>query len=336
MHGLEVNPNTISYDTVLLAIDSTVPTDAFYHILNRAATVGLLSGFEGNYALGTASGWNGNLKFKATPLRLILCAGSLAKWHRSENLTGGLTPELLDIALGALDQELGLKGSHYSFRDARVLRIDMAANLELKYKPYNYIMQIPEVLNGYKKAERYTGKRQKLTGVTFRGEHRAVCIYDKLAEMREHRETIPKEFNNVLRIETRSNSPAGEWANIRAYLDRGNYLKLIDRWRDICYQLLPHITPPDMSEFIYAELELYCIGKTIKEVGLREYEASLQRAVEDGKISRKNKFDRLRKAKKAVEYYMANSGIDAEDHSSELREAITQAHISSAAPDSAE
>ena len=152
--------NTISYDTVLLKIQSDGPTDDFYYILQRAATLGAVRRFMGDeYAL-VAECWCGNLQLKATPLCLTLAAGSLAKWHRSENLTGGLTPDALDIALGSLDRELGLKGTRYSFREAKVLRIDLAANLVLRNAPYHYMQQLGEIKEA-KKAVQYTGKKER-------------------------------------------------------------------------------------------------------------------------------------------------------------------------------
>lgn len=279
----------------------------------------------------TASCWYKNLHFIATPLSLTLESGSLAKWMRSENLTGGLTPEHLEMALSVLDKDLRLNATRYSFKNALVLRVDLAANLIMKHPPYNYLQRLGALKEARRTIE-YIGKKHRETGVTYTLPRGALCVYDKLAEMRAHRDARPRNFNhkNVLRIESRINSPSGNWADIRTYFTPKHYKQLIGRWLEYGLQLTPETSEPsykvDNMDLIRKDFERWYAGFGIHKIGLNVYEARLTRAG----LQKDAKRRELQRARENLKFYLDSLDNSGDELTDELREAIQQAHKESA------
>lgn len=132
----------------------------------------------------------GNLKIYINQHYLSIY-GSIAKWYLGDNLQV-LTRKDTELAFNKLSNilQIPLKG-------ANITRLDVANNIILKY-PINLYFNY---LGNYKRAYRQLDKKTLMYIST----NETLCYYDKIAQVKSKRESIPKLFkhSNVLRLEQR-------------------------------------------------------------------------------------------------------------------------------------
>jgi hypothetical protein len=156
--------------------------------------------------------------------------GSIAKYHNGDN-TITLTRRGTMEAVAHLSDTL-----HFDMKQARVTRIDVAANLIMKHTPARYY----EVLGGCRYFDRVETSE---TTLTYRNRnkdtHRTLLFYDKIREVERRGGVIPDVFHgsNLLRYESRWDRRLPRQlreAEITAstLYDPRFFCKVIDLWAD--------------------------------------------------------------------------------------------------------
>lgn len=133
-----------------------------------------------------------NLKVSVSPERLNIYGGSLCKFYKGNNYEA-----LTDIETREAFEKLS-DVLHVPVLKARVKRVDIGLNLLMKHAPILYLSHLGSM-----------GRKKRISNGTtlYYGLNSplCVCFYDKNAESRRRRHTIPGKYmcNNVLRYELR-------------------------------------------------------------------------------------------------------------------------------------
>lgn len=229
----------------------------------------------------------GNLKLYWNN-QIITVKGSLSKWFLEDNF------QMLDYKGIALATEKLSDIFSLSFKKAEVIRLDLAGNLLMKFKPAAYYK--------YLVSSKYYKRLEQPKSIYFINKLRTKLFYDKIAELRKNRETTPSEFygSNILRYELRyMKKIANEFncptINLEKLSDKDFYLSLINNWENE-YKLVRKRR--EASYFDYAiiktkkQLREYALLKYIEiEGGLDKIVQQLNEAKIRGDLSRKQLFD---------------------------------------------
>lgn len=171
-----------------------------------------------------------NLKVKLTD-NSIAIEGSLSKYRWTNNVDTLDYWNMLE-AIEFLEEDVGL-----TLKDAKVRRIDLAANLVMKQTPCSYYPLLAK--GGYLK------RREDDNGLYYRSNNRTILIYDKVIEHQRSKMQAADLFEgeNVLRYEVRMNRNIEvsrrlnvHKATLRDVCD--NYRALVNLWGD-SFQLIP-------------------------------------------------------------------------------------------------
>lgn len=263
----------------------------------------------------------GNLNVKVTD-RGIKIENSLNKYYLHDNIKMMRRSDI-ERAIEKISDEL-----HLPISKAEVTRLDFARNISLKQDIINYL----NYLGGNNRYQRYPSKR----GINYKIQGREIAIYDKLAEMKHHRESIHPIYanSNIMRIEKRYLNKVASYFNmpiIRA-CDLHNeqfYMAVVNDWLKE-YSSIDKLnnTIIDMSA-VTTKRELYSMGvlalvqmlggelSAIKQVQERQSKGELtkkqaldlKKAIkESSKLSLVKKDNELiieldEKVKESVQYY---------------------------------
>ena len=132
----------------------------------------------------------GSIRIRVDPYSMKV-SGSFPKWYLGDNLQT-ISRRQTKEAISALSDTLSLPMNR-----AKVVRFDTAANLVMKHPLDLYFARLGELC-------RY--KRIPLpSGVEYRQHRRELSFYDKIAEMKTKRETIPDlyRYQHIIRYEAR-------------------------------------------------------------------------------------------------------------------------------------
>lgn len=127
---------------------------------------------------------------------------SLTKYFINSNIHN-LSRKHTEEAIECLSDELSLP-----VKEASVIGLDYAKNIFLKQDVTSYLQYLGEI----SRYNRYQSKR----GINYKIAERELAIYDKVAEMKSHREQVPPMFEgrNVMRIEKRYRSKLASYFNM--------------------------------------------------------------------------------------------------------------------------
>ena len=272
-----------------------------------------------NRQTGEAVLWGrlGNLRARATAQGFSL-SGSLARYHLGSN-TQTLTRRAIQEAIEELSDRLSLP-----MEQARVYRLDLAANLIMKKA---VVIYLPQLVSAPRLKRSEIADRQTLN---FTNRQKTLCLYDKVQELRAKREPLPDIFTgrNVLRYENRllrrlaAQFKRGE---VRAS-DLSNevfYIQALDKWKGD-YFLIQKIRREqilNMESVKALEKALAFYG--LQVIGGQETALDLIRAErEQGRID-KMQYHRLRE--KIKELSVAHCRAEESDDISELDDKVRQA-----------
>lgn len=152
----------------------------------------------------------------------ISLKGSLAKYHLNDNIKT-LNRGDSKRAIEQMDNELGLPISK-----ARVIRLDFAQNLLMRYEPEAYYQYLGDC--------RYYQRLLQPKSLYYNNSKRVKLFYDKIAETKKQGLIIPEIFTgqNLLRFELRfvrqlsKQFKTGVTAN--QLKDERFYMELVNRW----------------------------------------------------------------------------------------------------------
>lgn len=141
---------------------------------------------DGTYITGTLE----NLKVTVKPHTLKI-QNSLCKYYLGNNQET-LTQAQIKLANEKISDTL-----HINISDAKVTRFDIAENYELEYPVKTYLSSLGS-LSRYQRLEQASGLLYKIN-------NRQLLFYDKIKELKVHKETIIPQFGdkNILRYEMR-------------------------------------------------------------------------------------------------------------------------------------
>jgi hypothetical protein len=220
MFSMTKNVNSM-YDTIHLWLPTekagSINVQSIYDRLNEAAEHQRSNGVRyitGNLKKGSrVSLSESGLSFK----------GSLAKYSLPDNFHT-LTRSDTERAIEMLSDELSLP-----MGKANVNRIDFAENLIMQHPPQTYYPHLGE--------SKHFKKLMQPSSVYWQNGNRTKLVYDKCAEAKAKRLTLPKVWQgqNVLRFETRwlkrlqnrFNMPEVVASNL---YDEGFYMLAFDKW----------------------------------------------------------------------------------------------------------
>jgi hypothetical protein len=140
-----------------------------------------------------------NLKVSVSPNSVSVKNGSLTKWYLGDNLKI-MSRKDIEKAFEKLSDTL-----HLPINKAKVTRFDFGKNLMLEFNTSLYLPYFGS--NGrYVRLEQSKGLNYKITD-------RALCFYDKIAEMKSKGDYIPPlyEGRNVIRYEKRYQSNVAKY-----------------------------------------------------------------------------------------------------------------------------
>lgn len=170
------------YDSLTLWIDSPITSNVLSN-LSRVQESRNLVTHEITY-----KGFLNNLRIKVTS-RGTSISGSLPKYYFGNNLNT-LNKELTNIAIQKLSDDL-----HLPIKKALVFKIEVGTNFLMEKPIKTYFISLGETT--------YYERIEYRKGLLYKNQKRALVFYDKLADLRRHRENIPQEFldKNLLRYE---------------------------------------------------------------------------------------------------------------------------------------
>lgn len=154
---------------------------------------------------------------------MIYISGSLSKYYKGSNIYD-LTLQEIREAINKLSGELNI-----NLLDAKITRIDIAANLEVKKACHYY-------LNVLKGVPKFKKKGYSNSTLTFYTSRETITFYDKVKEVIKRKEDIPSFFRGkkFLRYELRMKSNLknffGKGIFVREMLTDNIYNTLINRW----------------------------------------------------------------------------------------------------------
>jgi hypothetical protein len=213
-----------------------------------------LSGIsEHNYENGfQVCGSLGNMKVRVTESDVTV-KNSLTKYYIGNNIQDMGRVDIKK-AIEKLSDEL-----HLSFDISIAKRFDYAKNITLSQEIENYLPYLGEM----SRYNRYPSKR----GINYRIAQRELAIYNKIAEMKYHRDPVPPLFigKNVMRIEKRYLLNVGKYFN-RAEIKASDlynevfYTQVVEDWHND-YNRINKLSNKliDMST-ITTKRQLYSLG----------------------------------------------------------------------------
>jgi hypothetical protein len=232
--------------------------------------------------------------------------GSICKYllgNNAESLTRHDTERVIE----SLSDVLGLP-----MASAMVYRLDIGANLLMKYPLISYMALLGEApyLKKSFEADRQT--------VQYSNQRRAILLYDKIAEMKRHREPVPAQVQgkNLLRVEYRFLKKSAKQLGkkeIKAadlYKD-GFYIKPIDKLEEQYFLIQKlrrggALSMKGQKDIVnsLAFLGLQAIGGQDTALGL------LQAENERGRLSKSQYYRGMEKVKKIACLKLDTSGCD--------------------------
>ena len=208
---------------------------------------------EHNYTNGLViAGELGNMRVTVNE-NGIKIKNSLTKYFIDSNIHN-LNRKHIEEAIQYLSDELCLP-----VQKATVTGLDYAKNIFLKNDVTHYLPYLGDI----SRYNRYQSKR----GINYKIANRELAIYDKIAEMKSHREHVPPIFEgrNVMRIEKRYRNKLASYFNMPVVTaanlyEEGFYMQVLKDWLND-YNRIGKLnnTLIDMSG-ITTKKELYSMG----------------------------------------------------------------------------
>ena len=149
--------------------------------------------------------------------------GSMARYYLGDN---SKTLSLLTFreAVKQLEYDLGI-----DLMNAKVTRIDIAANFRLTHPIYQYLKYLKQ--NNYLKICDFNNGRGKL----FKNKSRAKNFYDKSITRDENKLRYEYQLKNSKTIRNKLNMPE---VTVKNVCSQSTYIKLIELWRNEYYLIL--------------------------------------------------------------------------------------------------
>ncbi len=198
------------------------------------------------------SGKLSNMKVTASE-RGVKIENSLTKYYLGDNLQVMRRSDI-ERAIEKISDEL-----HLPVKDAIATRFDFAKNIPLRQGIENYLNYFGEI----SRYQRYPSKR----GINYKIAGRELAIYDKIAELKHNRETVPEiyEGKNIMRIEKRYLNKVASYFNMPVItgshlFNEAFYIRVLNDWHND-YSRIDKLnnTVIDMST-VTTKRQLYSMG----------------------------------------------------------------------------
>ncbi|QQR96943.1 MAG: hypothetical protein IPK18_08480 [Sphingobacteriales bacterium] len=207
-----------------------------------------------NYNIPTIKGKLGNFDVSITDDSVKIKNGSLQKFIDKNNIS--------PFGLNRIKQAFELLADtiHLPINNAKVLNFDFAKPITLKHDVSLYLNYFGN-LNHFKRLE-------QPTGINYKNGYRELCIYNKITELKNHREFIPPLYQNanLIRLEMRYKRNLCKYFNVPAITPK--ILTNEDFYINLCNDLYNNYTKIDKLKTFKIDMSNITTKEQYKKLGV--------------------------------------------------------------------